>query len=614
MKRGTAVCYVLALSGVAAGSSGVRAAELTVVATQPARHALTAPLATRIMIQFDRAVNPATVNSNSFWAFGRWTGTASGGYTFSNANKNVTLTSQRAFTAGDLVTVILANTLAAADGSPMRAAGYSYQFWTRARNAPMSFSLFDTFSNRTNPNDFNRIYGALGADLNRDGWLDLTTVNEVSEDVRVFLNSGDGTGSYDPFLTPFPISFEASPNESADFNRDGKVDMCAAATSTSTVWILTGVGDGTWAPPGQEISVGEAPHGVAVLDVDGDGDQDIATANTNDDNVSLLLNNGSGVMGSHTTFEGGGDREYGIGAGDMDNDGIMDLVVGAQSTEEIIVHRGNGNGTFTSIFTQDAGGAVWMIALGDVNGDGNLDVSTPNGSSSDGSILLGNGAGGLSAPTVQPVASHVVATDLGDVDGDGDLDWMLSAFGESIWKLYENNGAGSFTFDQDFSASSNPSCAILLDIDNDRDLDLALTDEIDDLISLYKNSGTDPLGDFDGDGDVDSADRSQFIACYSGPDAPHAAGCMAGDFDADGDLDCPDWSEFENAWTGPGEPPGFATCAPVIPTIGSWGLLVMILLLACAGSVVLSARRRAAFRCRTAGSCEADTREAGFAR
>ncbi|MBI1827575.1 MAG: VCBS repeat-containing protein [Planctomycetes bacterium] len=562
-------------------------AALNVTGIHPARHALSVPVRSSVTVDFDKPVLTSTINDFSFQVIGRWSGPMRGTFSFSNGNKSVTLTPNRVFQAGDLVTVILCRDIRAADNTPIRSAGYDYQFWTRTRPASMSFSTSAAMSNRgVTPQT--RIYGANAADLNADGFPDLATVNEVSADVRVFLNNGTGNGSYGAFLTPFPISFEASPNESGDFNRDGKVDLAIAATGDSNVWILRGNGNGTFIPPGQQVGVGMEPHGIAVLDMNGDGAPDIATSNTTDDNVSLLLNDGAGLFSLASSFDAGGSGEYALGAADMNNDGIMDLVVGAINSQEIIILGGNGNGTFTEIGRQDAGGHVWMLTCGDVNGDGNMDVSTANSSSDNGSILLGNGAGGLSPASTVVVATHVVATDLGDLDGDGDLDWLLSSFGGSVWKIYKNDGAGNFTFDQQFSATSNPSCAVLLDFDGDRDIDLALTDEIADTITLKKNAGTRPLGDYNGDAIVDSTDYAQFAACYTGSGVMSSLACGHGDFDGDGDIDCADWTSFKAAWNGGGSPPHFNICDGVpIPAMGTVGGVALSLLMIVIGTIVL---------------------------
>lgn len=59
--------------------------------------------------------------------------------------------------------------------------------------------------------------------------------------------------------------------------------------------------------------------------------------------------------------------------------------------------------------------------------------------------------------------------------------------------------------------------------------------------------------DFDGDGDVDTADFGLFAQCFAGAANPPAAGCPAGvdaDLDDDGDVDTSDFGLFSQQFTG----------------------------------------------------------------
>lgn len=531
------------LRGCCAGAAVVACAVVAlgsqpqVVSMSPARMSMDAAATASISITFDQPVLPASVTPASFRAFGRNSGPVSGLISFANGDKTITLTPSRPFMSGETVLVNLSHDLRAADNTPLRSAGYAYQFGVRTKPSSFAFTQVQMISNRGTPPAQTRIYGANANDFDEDGWVDMATVNEVSADVRVLLNRADGTGMFHDYLSPPPeIGVEGSPNDAADFNNDGHSDLVTGNASSSTVSILLGNGDGTFAPQ-QEISINSEPHGVCALDADGDGDWDIVCAARGTSRLALLTNNGAGVFSGPAYFEGGCGGEYGLMSADMDLDGILDVVVGCRDTEEIAVQRCNGNGTFSLMTVQDSGGPTWVVQVGDVNNDGQLDVSCANSFNSTGSILTGHG-GTLDAPVVQPTATHCVSTDLADLDGDGDLDWVLSSFGGGEWRLYRNNGAGAFSFQQTITAIANPSCSALADIDNDGDIDLALTDEIADVLRFMVNTGCANIGDLDGDGDIDLSDLATQLASYGCT----GGGCGPGDINEDGEINATDLS------------------------------------------------------------------------
>jgi len=486
--RASAV-LVLALSALHAQQalpfgSGGPGGTLAVVRTQPATVSV-APVTTAVSVDFDRPVDLSSVTTSTFRVFGRYSGPARGSYSFALGARRVTFTPERPFSAGEVVWVNLSHDLCGMDRSRLRAAGHAFQFLTGVQPSSGTFVQYDVMSNRDCCQT--RIYGASATDLDHDGYLDLTTVNEVSADLRVFLNLADGSGEYGAFLAPTPIGDEGSPNEPADFDNDGNADLCVSASSSESVWVMLGNGDGSFGST-QEIPVGQEPHGIVVLDVDGDADPDIVNCNRGNSNLSLLLNDGQGVFGAPTFFEGGVNGEYGLAAGDMDKDGIMDLVTGGNAGTHIRTMRGNGDGTFTAVGSVAAsGGQTWVVTLGDEDGDGDLDATTANSGSGTAGVLKNTGAGAFGLVSTVILGAHTVSTDLGDLDGDGDLDWAVSSFGGGFWRLYRNNGSGSFAFWREITAPSNPSCSILLDTDNDGDLDMALTDEIADVVILMEN-------------------------------------------------------------------------------------------------------------------------------
>jgi hypothetical protein len=475
--------YSIALLAVLAPGAALA---LAVTATAPGLNAANVARNAPIAITFDGPVNTATVTEASLVVWGRMRGVVVGTRTWSNGNTRLTITPSQPFFPGEIVSVQLAQSIAGADAVALRTGGYSFQYRTVAGQAPMTFTLIDTVSVRTE-DAVTVLYGGQYADLNRDGFVDYAAVNEVSADVRVLLNRADGTGLFHPVLEPpAPIGQVASPSAAADFDRDGDMDVATSNAESGTVSVLLGNGDGTFQPQ-QSVPVGVYPHGIAALDVDGDGDLDLATANQGTNDIGITRNDGSGVFGPVVRFESGANGEYGLAAADMNEDGLVDLVIGARNDNAIHVLRANGDGTFTHVGQAPAGGLSWKVVVGDVNGDGHVDVTSANSQSTNASVVLGNGDGTVDPAVVYPLNGQIVGTELGDLDGDGDLDWMVSSFGGSRWYVMENDGTGTFTQRYDIPSPRNASCASAFDFDNDGDLDMALADENSDELLLMRN-------------------------------------------------------------------------------------------------------------------------------
>jgi len=302
----------------------------------------------------------------------------------------------------------------------------------------------------------------------------------------VFLN--DSTGSYSSFTVyPIPNGSRPSTNESADFNRDGNIDIAVGNSTGDSVTVFLGNGNGGFLSI-RNFRASGGIRGLTVADVDGDGDADIITANRSGNNIAVLLNNGDGTFAQRALLEANGNGETACAAADANGDGILDLFVGAYASSEIILMLGNGTGSFTYATKVPAGGnGPWMIAVGDMNGDGNVDVVSANSASNNCSVILGDGAGGLLGAVTYPTGAFPIAIDVGDIDGDGDLDLVTSNYSGRNWSVYENIGSGVLGNRRTLPSSRAGSCATLHDRDNDGDLDMTGIDEEDDLILLFEN-------------------------------------------------------------------------------------------------------------------------------
>jgi hypothetical protein len=129
-------------------------------------------------------------------------------------------------------------------------------------------------------------------DLNGDGILDIAVANSSGGANTLSILLGVGNGTFLPqstLATADPLGIVT-----ADFDRDGRVDLAASSRIANQVLVFKGNGDGTFAA-GIPFAVGAQPYGLAAADMDGDGRLDIVVANRSGNSVGVLLNTTSVV-------------------------------------------------------------------------------------------------------------------------------------------------------------------------------------------------------------------------------------------------------------------------------------------------------------------------------
>jgi len=308
--------------------------------------------------------------------------------------------------------------------------------------------------------------GAVAADFDSDGTMDVATANFNSDDVSILLGNGDG--SFSP-ATNFNSGVDPEVITSGDFDGDGIIDL-ATANRIDSVSILIGNGDGTFSLPAK-YSVGGFPQGIIAEDFNSDGILDLATSNGGDDNVSVLIGNGDGTFGPATNFAVGGFPRN-ITSADYNGDGILDLATPNTSSNNISILFGNGDGNFGTANNFGINASPSSIATGDIDGDGVSDLVTVNEFSNEASILLGIGDGSFNATTNFFVAEFPYDVIAKDFDGDGILDLVTLNHGIPNISFQHGNGDGSFAGSR--SVNSGAFNFILsADFDGDGILDLA---------------------------------------------------------------------------------------------------------------------------------------------
>jgi FG-GAP-like repeat len=262
--------------------------------------------------------------------------------------------------------------------------------------------------------------------------------------VGVLLGNGDGT--FQPALTYDSGGYLATSIAVADVSGDGKSDLivtsCASNTTTicptpsrnGVVGVLLGNGDGTFQPAVSYDSGGAGAWSVAVNDLNGDAKDDLAVADYSSScTVGVLLGKGDGTFQAVTVYGSGWSGAVSVAASDVNGDGAPDLLLSCQGGE-IAVLLGNGDGTFRAAASYDSGsGNLWSVSVADVNRDGRPDLSVANACNMNdcnhGSVgvLLGNGDG-----TFQPVLTYdsggMLAESViqADVDAGGKVDLAVA--------------------------------------------------------------------------------------------------------------------------------------------------------------------------------------------
>ncbi|GAB5399841.1 MAG: hypothetical protein Aureis2KO_14260 [Aureisphaera sp.] len=440
-----------------------------------------------ITVSFDQAINPATVTSESFMVFGRWSGPMDGTISLNGSNTEITFTPQRNFFYGEWVTVRLSSGIESAGGDALDN-GYAYNFWIKTLPGTLDQTLVDQFSVREAGETFIQCYGAYAGDVNNDESSDLVVINENSDDIRVFLN--DGNGGYDSFTAfDMPNGDKPSTNEGSDFDRDGMIDVAIGNIQNNNVSVFMGNETNIF---NSEVAYNADTgiRGLTVIDVNGDGWDDLATANRSSSTYSILINDGTGNFNTPITTDSSINGETSIVAVDLNNDGIQDLAIGGFNSNNVLTLLNDGQGNFTETDIVSISGSPWMLAAGDMDNDGNVDIVSVNSSSGEVSIILGDGAGNLSLSNEYAVGNFSLAIDVGDIDGDQDLDFIASNFGTADFTLYENVGNGIFANPINYDAVQAGSCAILHDRNNDGAMDITLVDELEDVVILYENTPT----------------------------------------------------------------------------------------------------------------------------
>lgn len=315
------------------------------------------------------------------------------------------------------------------------------------------------------------------ADFNGDGWLDVTTADQDSDSISVFLNDqtsgfgfprgryvgyqdGSGLGGTTNVPASLPVVVDLDGNGTRDLALLGEPQFAGSPYSIVT---LLNQGSGRFSERiRSEAFTADLRIGDFVLaDFNNDTRPDFLAIgqqfDSNTEFITFAPNSGAGSFEPATrTLRSGAAGK--IGVGDFNQDGRLDFV--AFSFLRVTVFLGNGNGTFNPGMSQNfpagTSGAPFKVFAGDFNRDSRLDLLVRTQDTSGPSVLfqfLGNGDG-----TFQPgrlLFDTIGELYVADVSNDASLDLIATDAGglqgSPRISVYRGQPDGSFALSQTYT-------------------------------------------------------------------------------------------------------------------------------------------------------------------
>ena len=338
-------------------------------------------------------------------------------------------------------------------------------------------------------------YEIVGVDVNNDHLLDIVVANSGSSTLGVLL--GQGNDSFAPVLI-FSTGNNSRPYGAAsgDFNNDKQMDIVVANYRSNSIGVLLGYGNGSFAPVViYSTEDGSRPQAVAVGDFNNDNIMDIAVANYRQDNVGVFIGKGDGTFQSQIKYATGYlSMPTFIIVDDFNNDNHLDIAVSNKNNDNIGIFYGYGNGTFPSVqlYATGSGTSPNCIRSGRFNNDTRMDIAVASPGTNNIIILYGLGDETflLGPSFTTGTKSGPISIAVGDFNGDNNLDittanYLANNVGVHI--SYGKQELGGLTT-YSTGPGSSPYSVAVNDFNNDNKSDIVVA-----------NYGTNNIGIFHGD-------------------------------------------------------------------------------------------------------------------
>jgi len=280
----------------------------------------------------------------------------------------------------------------------------------------------------------------VSADFNGDGYGDLASVRNNSQNISFYFGNGDG--SFKALVTQSFGPSGLSNIWAQDVTRDGKIDLVIAGYS-SPVTVLAGNGDGTFSVRSSIDTGANQMFAVELQDVNNDQILDLLTGeNVGGSHImKVRMGNGDGTFRAGLSFATG-TTPLSFAFGDFDRNGTTDVVVAEEGSDRLSVLSGNGDGTFKARVSIGAFDAR-SVSVADLNHDGKDDIVAADDTGERLQVYLGRGDGFFDYSFSQ-LAAEPSSLKLLDLNGDGHVDVLAGATADNYIQVALGNGDGSF--------------------------------------------------------------------------------------------------------------------------------------------------------------------------
>lgn len=239
-------------------------------------------------------------------------------------------------------------------------------------NAPSRFAIYHGNGDGTFRTPFT--FGGAGnisdvafGDINGDGMIDFVGRRAGLSEIHVFINQGNGTfGAAATVISGFQSGYL----NLEDYNQDGLADISFMDNNTGTVHVGLGSSSGSFSSLVSYAGLfGAAGNsGTVSADFNRDGFLDMYVTSGNLSRLFLGNGDGSFSAGSMDSILGSGNASL----FDYNQDGLQDLV--AVTSTHLFLRLGNADGSFSAITSVSTGTTSNILSLGDFNGDGVVDL------------------------------------------------------------------------------------------------------------------------------------------------------------------------------------------------------------------------------------------------